>query len=509
MEISREREITQAAKILVERYPKTKHPWSKGEWSDIAPRSADREAPPAGAGGGTTPAPSAGQSDSLPREFTRPAPYADSDLAGLPVADAYTGTDGELELERARLRSIILDLRIFDDVKREAGPGAPLSLIADTNGKLLDGSAEWIMDTLIERIMFLSRVDPEALRKTPARDKVSAGATDPIRMFVKGEHHDLPKIRDGRFRLIASVSLIDQLVERFIGAVQNKTEVSMYTRLPSLIGLGLDEEHLTEIINDPTWFPNQPTVLASDVTGWDWSVQEIELSMEAWRRSTLMGAEGRMARLIVNRMACIIDKVILLSDGTVLIPGVGFQPSGSYFTGSGNGGMRSLIGIEVRIRYGKDWLYFIIKCVGDDSLESDDFDPDELMRAYAEIGHPCKNVDRQYRTDFEFCSTRVWVEDGYVHHYPLGLAKATSKYLQGKRSLQQTNQLREMSRNAPEKDMVWKICDRFGVPEITVDQNGPESQQNDNSKREKDSQSDARSGQASAGQKEASETRRD
>jgi len=110
---------------------------------------------------------------------------------------------------------------------------------------------------------------------------VKMGWCDPVRLFVKQEPHKLIKVITKRFRLISSVSIVDQLVERVLFGVQNRKEIDSWQLIPSKPGIGLTDEMARSVYNNVKMASNRFKMYEADVSGWDWSVQLWELLADA------------------------------------------------------------------------------------------------------------------------------------------------------------------------------------------------------------------------------------
>lgn len=253
-----------------------------------------------------------------------------------------------------------------------------------------------------DRLLKMSQID--CLELSPV-ELVKRGLVDPIRVFVKGEPHKASKLAEGRYRLIMSVSLVDQLVARVLFSNQNRREISLFDAIPSKPGMGLSSDgqvrQFTETLRQLSGaksadelVSNWPLfVLPTDCSGFDWSVQDWMLTdeMEVRRRLTF---ESIPLLDQLRRAWChsISNSVFMLSDGTLLaqtLPGI--QKSGSYLTSSSNSRIRVMCAYHA----GSSWAI----AMGDDALE----DPSEYsgtkIQKYKELGFKV-----EVGTSFEFCS---------------------------------------------------------------------------------------------------------
>ncbi|ABV55637.1 P1-P2 fusion protein [Melon aphid-borne yellows virus] len=253
---------------------------------------------------------------------------------------------------------------------------------------------------------------------------VQAGLCDPIRVFVKGEPHKQSKLDEGRYRLIMSVSLIDQLVARVLFQNQNKREITLWRAVPSKPGFGLstDEQvvEFMEILSAQVGVAPKELIgnwqhhlIATDCSGFDWSVSDwlLEDDMEVRNRLTL-DINETTKRLRSAWLKCISNSVLSLSDGTLLsqqVPGV--QKSGSYNTSSSN----SRIRVMAAYHCGAEWAM----AMGDDALES----VGSNLAKYAELGFKV-----EVSSKLEFCSHIFEREDLAI---PVNKAKMIYKLIHG------------------------------------------------------------------------------
>jgi hypothetical protein len=230
---------------------------------------------------------------------------------------------------------------------------------------------------------------------------VQKGLCDPIRLFVKGEPHKQSKLDEGRYRLIMSVSLVDQLVARVLFQNQNKREIALWRSVPSKPGFGLSTDQQVEdfllCLKEVCGAPDVSTLCANyedfliptDCSGFDWSVADwmLEDDMEVRNRLTIDNTE-LTKRLRAAWLKCICNSVLCLSDGTLLAqerPGI--QKSGSYNTSSSNSRVR----VMAAYHCGATWAM----AMGDDALES----PNSNLEEYKGLGFKVE-VSRE----LEFCS---------------------------------------------------------------------------------------------------------
>ncbi|WBK56456.1 P1-P2 fusion protein [Triticum yellow stripe virus] len=229
---------------------------------------------------------------------------------------------------------------------------------------------------------------------------VREGLCDPIRLFVKQEPHKQSKLDEGRYRLIMSVSLVDQLVARVLFQRQNKSEIALWSAIPSKPGFGLSTEdqtrHFMEVLaGDVGASPEEicdnwrDLLVPTDCSGFDWSVSDWMLAddMEVRNRLT-MDCNELTRHLRSVWLQGISNSILCLSDGTMLAqtrPGV--QKSGSYNTSSSN----SRIRVMAAYHCGASWAI----AMGDDALEA----PDSDLSKYKSLGFKV-----EVSGELEFCS---------------------------------------------------------------------------------------------------------
>ncbi|AGN49061.1 P1-P2 fusion [Maize yellow dwarf virus RMV] len=271
----------------------------------------------------------------------------------------------------------------------------------------------WIEDPtllpVLARMTFdrLHKMSTVKFEQLTAEQLVQQGLCDPIRLFVKGEPHKQSKLDEGRYRLIMSVSLLDQLVARVLFQNQNKREIALWRAIPSKPGFGLStdaqsREFVQNLakqcgVNTTELLANWPTyTVPTDCSGFDWSVADwmLQDDMEVRNRLTRNNTD-LTKRLRACWLKCISNSVLCLSDGTLLAQRIaGIQKSGSYNTSSSN----SRIRVMAAYHCGATWAM----AMGDDALESVDTNLD----VYKTLGFKVE-VSKQ----LEFCSHIFEKED--------------------------------------------------------------------------------------------------
>lgn len=237
---------------------------------------------------------------------------------------------------------------------------------------------------------------------------VRYGICDPVKVFIKDEPHKLSKIASGKLRLISSVSLVDQIKTRLLCNKQNTTEIDTWESIPSKPGLGLHDDGLLVIAENAKQILKYGPIAETDVGGWDWSVKQWELALDARIRGRLAGAKptGAFDFLLHVHAYCVANTVYVTPDGQMFeqtFPGA--QLSGDYNTSSTNSRMRLIATMAARLWAGIPPLIdgqALLAAMGDDSFE---FAFPQLQENLNAIGHKVRMVDTRYElAGLKFCS---------------------------------------------------------------------------------------------------------
>lgn len=296
-------------------------------------------------------------------------------------------------------------MRVIDDVmnnavNRTSSPGVPLSALARTNAKLFLEHGALVLNCVKERLQLLATTDPNYVRDLTAEELVQQGFCDPIRVFVKNEPHNREKISQGRLRLICSISIVDQIVERILHVAQNEKEIEVWDQIPSKPGGSMNnDEDVKKFASEVFMHDNLVDI---DISGFDWSVQEWELAFDMRCRIELAeNPSEQWVNASYNRVLCLGLGVFSFSDGVLVAQRErGIQKSGSYLTASGNSrikvGLGYLIGANFVVAYGDDAI--------EDRIEG-------APEKYAELGHRVKEYNPCNGDCVTFCSSTIY-KDG-------------------------------------------------------------------------------------------------
>lgn len=241
-------------------------------------------------------------------------------------------------------------------VNKDASPGFPLGLIFKSNGELMEHPVYYPRAVALARarLIALSRLDPNTLDKVLECDPTWAirhNLSDPIRNFVKAEPHNRKKIDEKRYRLINSLSFVEQLEERFMFTTQDETEIANWKALPSKSGMGLGDDQVQALLE---YASAHGLNTSTDVRAWDAHAPDQVLRAEMECRIRL-NKSGDALWSTAARNLCILHshRVLMLSDGRCYKRVVlGGQASGRKVTSSSNGRARGLLDTLAALHFG-------------------------------------------------------------------------------------------------------------------------------------------------------------
>lgn len=317
-----------------------------------------------------------------------------------------------LEDEKAILQELS---DCVNHLKEDSSPGYPYMREYLTNEALWEAEGkEFLVFAAFQRLVKLDGCRDRLLSMS-SEELVEAGFCDPVRMFAKNEIQGAEKIREGRVRLIFNVSVVDQVVERFLCSRLHAKEIANWSTLPVKPGMGLSDdglEQLSESICDMV----RP--VGTDMSGYDMHVVVWLLMMVAAVTAMQYGVMpflmGGPLSLWEKRAYCILNALVISTDGYVLAQIVAFlMKSGSYFTSRWNSVGRCLL--RLLVAQGKVSLEVLMRmmAMGDDCIEDlHGYNLADLRAAYGRFGMVVKEVEDASATgSLEFCAYR------FYHHY--------------------------------------------------------------------------------------------
>lgn len=200
-----------------------------------------------------------------------------------------------------------------------------------------------------------------------------------------------------------AISLVDQLVERYIFHEWVEQEKAAFPNNSNMVGIGRSPSHdrtITQKVRAVSATHGLgPTT--SDVSGWERSVSED--SMDEVVEILSMKAEGSPSAVqrwksMAKLWSVVSARVVYVINGHMYVSlNPGMMPSGTFMTSYGNGIMRQLFA------YCAGSLYAL--SLGDDCLEWHPF-PTSLIETYTSWGLKTRDVETfpVDGSEFRFCS---------------------------------------------------------------------------------------------------------
>jgi hypothetical protein len=292
---------------------------------------------------------------------------------------------------------------LLSGLKPDAGPGLPFSLHWSENKDVIAALPELLFEAVIDRLGLLCQQMPDHVRT--AADFVSYGYCDPYKLFIKNEPHVRTKIENGRFRIIFSVSIVDQCVAKVLFDDQNSLEKEVWRMIPTKCGLGFTQEHDRAIV-DYVMENCEITPDSTDASGWDFSVQGWELELVANSRIAQSGLPPNHPWSVAVRNYYKVTslKCLVQTDGQIweqTEPGI--MASGLLNTGQDN----SKIGYLDRKILN---IPFVMQA-GDDSVATS---IPNLTQRMLELGHRVTVERLEPGALFAFCSRQYFWNRSYT-----------------------------------------------------------------------------------------------
>lgn len=188
--------------------------------------------------------------------------------------------------------------------------------------------------------------------------------SDPIRLFVKPEPLNKKKLESNRFRLISSVSIVDQIIDHMIFGEFNKKLIEKCHETPVKTGW-------TPLLGGWKEIPVSG-IVSTDKSSWDWTVLSwlIESELEI-RKRLCLNLTDEWERLAAFRYRHLFyDCTFITSGGLLLKQKIkGIMKSGSVNTIASNSIMQLIL--HRRVAAELDLEPGFIWAMGDDVLEED------------------------------------------------------------------------------------------------------------------------------------------
>lgn len=292
-------------------------------------------------------------------------------------------------------------------VKRDASPGYPGLIYGPTNEDVIGfHTPEYISAVATERILLLGEINFSLMEGLSGIDCVKLGLTDPIRLFIKNEPHSKEKMASGRYRLINSVSLIDQMVEKYLCGRQNKVEIANYALIPSMSGMGNHQTGLTGAVKTKHLIEQILNRAGTDARAFDWTCTHQTMMIDPRFRAQVLGLPT-WENHYTKRQLLLITSAVIIDDGSVYNQvSRGVQKSGSANTSGGNSRnrvvARAIALPEMPLVINGEWQ---VRAMGDDCAENiGDLSHEQVKAAYRRQNVQIKLVTSMVVDGFvEFC----------------------------------------------------------------------------------------------------------
>lgn len=287
-------------------------------------------------------------------------------------------------------------------VKLDANPGVPFMMEFKENAQVITDALPQLVEACQFRLKLWADTPWREVRKLASDQIVGLGFNDITRVFVKQEPHAQAKIDTGRFRLISSRSLIDQICEAVVFRPLVNQTINSWVEQPLKPGIGFTDEMIAALIASvESKFPGGK--VGNDVSGWDWSLllflfdAAADVQCDRYKRGGCL--TERLENAVRNSIYSLATGLWMTSDGLILAQTIlGIMKSGSLITAELNSIMRVLASFTA-LEPGGDLQKAYAISMGDDCLE------DPQPRDYSSLGLRITDVFfAGPREEFEFCS---------------------------------------------------------------------------------------------------------
>lgn len=287
---------------------------------------------------------------------------------------------------------------VLHEVDMTSSPGYPYLLNSPTNAlyfKVVDGEIpEHVKRDVYDQVMI----------------KIKQRIADPIRLFIKPEPITKKKFDNSAFRLISSVSVLDQLIDAMLFSDFNARVIANFVRLPTKVGWTQFKGGYSMIHGD----------LAIDKSSWDWTVMPwLPQYVLKLREDLCLNLNDEWSSLARWRYQCLYGCSVFVTSGGLMFrqkqPGV--MKSGSFNTIIDNSIMQVLLHACICEDMGTPVTYLI--AMGDDTLQNSNGDDETYLSL---LSRYCIVKQAEKTPDFCGFSFRFpYVEPLYIakHMYKL------------------------------------------------------------------------------------------
>lgn len=244
---------------------------------------------------------------------------------------------------------------------------------------------------------------------------------DYIRLFVKPEAHTAKKLDQKRYRLISSVSVVDQIIDHMLFDEMNDMMINNWIHIPSKPGWSF--------VGGGWRFMPKETWIATDASSWDWTVQPwlLEMAYQV-RRRFCVNMNQKWERFAQQRYQELFASPVFVTSGGLLLrqkePGV--MKSGCVNTIADNSLMQVILHVRCCLELGLPVTQ--IFTMGDDRLQ----EPMPREREYMDLtGQFCILKSVEHVNEFAgFRIGRGRVEPVHRAKHAYNLLHADPRHLQ-------------------------------------------------------------------------------
>lgn len=299
-----------------------------------------------------------------------------------------------------------------------------LTRLGTTNGEILGWDGQKCDDERLEFVRSMTRHRFERL----LRGELEA---DNLKVFVKQEAHKVSKLKEGRFRLIQAVSLVDTMLDRVLFGWLGRSCLASVGKTPCLVGWAPLRGGWREL---QARFTGK-RVVCIDKSAWDWTVPDwlVDMWFSFITELAYNPAEWWID-MVGKRFKLLFEEArFQFEDGTVVEQGLrGVMKSGCYLTILLNSVSQSMLHYLANWEMGVSPTFRQPFTMGDDTVQET---PSDLLR-YAGIlerfGFKLKGVKVQNWIEFagfaytgKTCFPAYWAK----HLYNLGHTEALKEVL--------------------------------------------------------------------------------
>lgn len=326
-------------------------------------------------------------------------------------------------------------LEVIRNLNMKSNPGLPLCYSYATIGDYLGYKEGYVPEAKLRELWLL------------VQQRVIDKCWDPFRVFLKKEPVKKSKIEEGRYRLIFSGSLVDQIIDHLLFDQMNCEEVEKMWEVPSKVGwspFGISCKKLLDLFRKP---------ICLDKSFWDWSMQGFVAEMDLRFRKEFSD-DPLWNELADSRYNyCFKEAEVMLSDGSVYKQQVGgIMKSGLVNTISTNSRAQVMLDLIVRKRL---CLKPGLVCAqGDDTIQEEPQQLEEYLKEMAKLGVKTKVEEGTAFCGFELTTKEPIYKEKH-------LAKMITAEWDNRESFFQSMQL--MYAHSPDLDWIQRVVTKLDL----------------------------------------------